>query len=247
VVSDKAGNLYGTTSSYFNCGENGFGTIFKVDSMGKKTTLHNFAGYPSDGAYPFGGHLVMDKSGNLYGVTISGGAYGAGILYKLSRNGTLTVLHNFGDSSSPDGCFPHGSVLLDTAGDMYGTTYQCGSNNYGTIWKVNRKGKETILHNFAGGMSDGCNPDAGVAGDSKGNLYGVTEGCGAISYGYGTLYKLSARNKLTLLHSFGGVDGASPIGEVLRTTNGSLYGTTSGGGTHNCGGSGCGTVWKYVP
>jgi uncharacterized repeat protein (TIGR03803 family) len=103
---------------------------------------------------------------------------------------------------------------------------------------VNKAGKGTILHKFAGDASDGCDPLAGVARDSKGNLYGVTSGCGA-NYD-GVVYKLSAKGKFTLLHSFDGSDGANPIGEVLRTTNGTLFGTTSVGPR-------LGTVWSYVP
>ncbi len=236
LVRDNAGNLYGTT---FACGSSDYGTIFKVSRAGNFTLLHGFTGYPSDGAEPYYGHLVMDKSGNLYGVTPAGGASGYGALYKLSKGGTLTLLHSFNKGTS-DGCYPGGSVVQDNAGNFYGTTYQCGSSNSGTIWKVSKKGKETILHNFAGGASDGCNPYAGVARDSKGNLYGVTYECGANNYG--ALYKLSASGKLTLLRSFDYTDGAYPEGEVLRTTKGALFGTTLGGGTY-----GYGTVWEYRP
>jgi len=105
---------------------------------------------------------------------------------------------------------------------------------------VSGKGKETILHNFAGGSSDGCGPQTGMALDSKGNLYGVTLECGA--HNYGALYELRAKGKLTLLHSFDDSDGAYPIGDVLRTTKGTLFGTALNGGTYYYG-----TVWSYVP
>jgi uncharacterized repeat protein (TIGR03803 family) len=131
-------------------------------------------------------------------------------------------------------------VVRDNAGNLYGTTNGCGSTGNGTIWKVSEKGKETILHNFAGGSSDGCYPYGGVARDTKGNLYGVTYACGA--NGYGALYKLSTSGRLTLLHSFDYSDGILPIGEVLRNGKGTLYGTTYMGGTY-----GYGTVWSYVP
>jgi uncharacterized repeat protein (TIGR03803 family) len=230
LVRDNAGNLYGTTLA---CGSSDYGTIFKVDRAGNFTLLHSF----TDGGGPEYGHLTMDRSGNLYGVTLYGGAYG--VLYKLSKSGTLTVLHSFSGGTS-DGCYPSGSVVQDKAGNFYGTTYQCGSSNDGTIWKVSKKGKETILHNFAGGTSDGCNPYAGVARDSGGNLYGVAYGCG--TYSYGTLFELSASGRLTLLHSFDSTDGAYPIGEVLRGARGRLFGTTYEGGS-----GGYGTVWSYAP
>jgi len=245
LVRDKAGNLYGTTTSW-NCSSY-YGTIFEIDKAGILTLLHSFTGGSSDGACPYYGHLTMDESGNLYGVTWGGGAYGYGVLYELSKKGKFIVLHSFNNSSS-DGCYPYGSVLMDKAGDFYGTTSGCGSYYYGTIWKVSKKGKETILHNFAGSPSDGCTPYAGVAQDAKGNLYGVTTGCGA-NYYNGTLYELSAKGTLTLLHSFDGADGEDPVGEVLRSSTGTLFGTTYYGGTSNCRiyYSTCGTVWSYVP
>ena len=152
LVRDNAGNLYGTT---FACASSDYGTIFKVDHAGNFTLVHSFTGY--DGGLPEYGHLSMDKSGNRYGVTGVGGAYGYGVLYKLSRSGMLTLLHSF-DKSASDGCYPSGSVVQDEVGNLYGTTYECGSNNYGTIWKLSKKGKETILHSFARGTSDGCYP-----------------------------------------------------------------------------------------
>lgn len=242
VIRDKAGNLYGTTAA-FSC--SGSGTIFKVDSAGKFTLLHSFAGAPSDGARPQLGHLAMDKYGNLYGVTSYGGANDYGVLFKLSKNGVLLVLHSFAGDAS-DGCGPLGSVVRDEAGSLYGTTssFNC-STNYGTIWKVGKNGKETILHNFAGGTSDGCSPVAGVAPDSTGNLYGVTQFCGANNFG--ALYELNAERELTLLHSFDGSDGWGPAGEVLLTSKGTLFGTAEYDETGNCGGLGCGTVWEYVP
>jgi uncharacterized repeat protein (TIGR03803 family) len=243
LVVDKAGNLYGTA---LECGSSGYGTIFEVDSTGHFTVLHSFSGL--DGAYPSGGHLTMDKFGNLYGLAGSGGAYGCGVLYKRSKNGTFTLLHSF-EGATSDGCGPSGSVVQDEAGNLYGTTEYGGSYfDYGTIWRVSKTGKETILHHFAAGSSDGGNPVAGVARDSKGNLYGVASWGGANDYG--VLYELRACGKLTLLHSFNSSDGAYPYGEVLRTCNGTLFGTTMYGGSGSCSNgvfSGCGTTWSYVP
>jgi uncharacterized repeat protein (TIGR03803 family) len=241
LTRDETGSLYGTATQ---CGTDGGGTLFKLDSSGKFTLLYTFTGGPGGG--PRFGHLTMDKSGNLYGVTQGGGAYGYGMLYKLSKNGTLTVLQSFAGGSS-DGCSPLGSVVQDRAGNLYGTTSQCGSYGYGNIWKVSKMGKETILHNFAGGTSDGCYPWGGVTADPKGNLYGVTLACGASGYS-GAVYELSAKGRLKLLHSFDGSDGEEPVGEVLRMTNGTLYGTTLAGGTGSrCVRMGCGTVWSYLP
>jgi uncharacterized repeat protein (TIGR03803 family) len=236
VIADKAGNLYGTT---WGCGSRGGGTVFKIDTTGKETILHNFAGGPRDGAYPYYGHLLLDQSGNLYGVTEKGGSFASyGVLYQLSSAGKLKLLHKF--YSSPDGCYPYGSVAMDKQGNFYGTTNGCGSANDGTVWKVSKSGHETILHNFVG--YDGCNPYAGVVLDSKGNLYGDAYSCGGSNQG--TLWKVSPRGRFTLLHSFYyDPDGDQyPSGEVLHTAKGSLYGTTYGGGNGFRG-----TVWQYKP
>ena len=242
LVMGKGGNLYGTT--HF-CGSSNYGTIFKVNSAGKFTLLHGFAGSPSDGATPEFGHPIIDQSGSLYGVTDSGGASDYGVLYKLSKGGKLTILHSFAGGTT-DGCNPYGSVLRDKAGNIYGTTSGCGNDHsYGVIWRVSKNGKEAILHNFAGGQSDGCFPLGGVARDPMGNLYGLTTDCG--SQGYGVVYELSTNGTPTVLHSFDELDGAYPLDGVLRTTKGTLFGTA--GGFVNCyyAYGVCGTAWKYVP
>jgi uncharacterized repeat protein (TIGR03803 family) len=236
LVVETSGTLIGTT---WECGATGDGTIFKIDSAGNFTVLYGFDGL--HGESPQLGHLTMDTSGNLYGVTTEGGAHKNGALYKLSKSGTLTVLHSFAGGKS-DGCTPYGTVMRDTAGNLYGTTYGCGAKGEGTIWEVSKTGEETILHSFAGTTTDGCFPLAGVAQDSQGNLYGVTSQCGGKASD-GALYELSAKGKLTLLLSFYWPNGADPIGEVLRTSNGTLFGTTCLGGSSGY----YGTVWSYVP
>ncbi len=239
LVVGKSGDLYGTAAG---CGSSRAGTIFKIDTAGTFTLLHSFSGAPSDASGPYYGHLAVDRSGNLYGVTLWGGTYRRGALYRLSSNGSLTLLHSF-RGGKRDGCRPYGSVTRDKAGNLYGTSYKCGSSNYGTIWKVSRTGKETILHNFAGGSADGCFPFAGMTLDSKGNGYGVTSGCGPTSDG--VLYELTRRGTLTVLHAFDySGNGAPPLGEVLRNANGALFGTALAGGDGNYN---AGTVWSYAP
>jgi uncharacterized repeat protein (TIGR03803 family) len=234
LVRDEAGDLFGTTSGC-GSGELGNGTIFKIDAAGNFSVLHIFTRGPSDGGHPDYGHLSMDKAGNLYGSTLWGGAYDEGVVYKLSKNGTFSLLHSFAGDKS-DGCNPYGSVVLDDVGNLYGTTSGCDSYNYGDIWKVSQKGAETILHRFAGGKSDGCGLQTGVTWDANGNLYGTTAWCGA--YKEGTLYELNAKGKFTLLHSFGdGSDGFNPWSEVLRAADRTLFGVTYGGST----------VWSYAP
>jgi uncharacterized repeat protein (TIGR03803 family) len=231
LIMDEAGNLYGTTPG---CGASNGGTVFKLTKKGKETLLHNFAW--SDGATPSG--MLRDASGNFYGLTQQGGTYGRGVLYKLTKEGTLTVLYNFA-AGTTDGCNP-GALTMDKLGNFYGTTSQCGSAYEGTAWKVSKKGTETILHNFAGGSSDGCFPQGGVVRGSNGDLYGSTYQCGASNYG--TLWELSKSGLLTVLQNFSITDGANPSGSLLRDAKGRLYGTTSCAYT----GTACyGTVWAY--
>ena len=236
LVRDESGNLYGTTE---DCGAHGKGTIFRVDTSGAETVLHNFAGGSSDGAYPLYAGLVMDKKGNFHGVTEEGGTAGYGVVYELSKGGTLAVLHNF--LGGKDGCYALGTPAMDKAGNLYGTAEGCGSSQMGIVWKVNKKGTETVLHNFVGGSSDGEYPWAGVILDPKGTLYGVTVLGGPNSGG--TVYELNKRGTLTVLHSFSyDEDGAFPIGGLIRDASGDLYGTGSIGGKWTVG-----TVWKLTP
>ncbi len=238
LVMDGKHNLYGTT---YGCGASGLGTVFELTQSGKEKVLHSFAGGAKDGADPsFYGHLLMDKAGDLYGVTQEGGSAGDGVFYRLSTKGKLKVLHGFMGGAS-DGCYSSGTVATDGSGNFYGTTYGCGAHNYGIVWEVNGRGAETVLHDFAGGAADGCSTVAGVVLDSKDNIYGNTSLCGAS--GQGTAWELNNKNTLTLLHSFaGGADGSVAYGELLRTAKGELYGTTLEGGTADYG-----TLWSYLP
>jgi uncharacterized repeat protein (TIGR03803 family) len=241
LVRDAAGTLYGTTQ--YGGTKGGFGTIFKLDTNGKLTLLHSFAGTP-DGEDPCSG-LLRDKAGNLYGTTQYGGSNGGyGTVFKLSAKGKLTLLHSF--AGTPDGVNPLAGLLRDAAGDLYGTTYYGGTEGgYGTVFKLSAKGKLTLLHSFAG-TPDGQNPYARLIQDSAGNLYGTTFYGGAS--GYGTVFKLDQAGKLTVLHSFNdSPDGAHPIAGLILDKAGNLYGTTSDGGDLNCGFSGCGTVFKITP
>jgi uncharacterized repeat protein (TIGR03803 family) len=232
VIRDAVGNLYGTTSF---CGASGLGTVWELDRNGKETILHTFAG--ADGAYPNSGNLLMDKEENLYGVTKQGGSANEGVVYRLGKSGDLTVLHSFTGSATPDGCFPVGTLVMDPEGSLYGATGACGAFGYGTVWKLSQNRQESILHAFNWSASDGAFPFGGVIRDSQGNLYGST-GRGGPGDGDGTVYKLSRSGMFTLLHTFSITDGYYPHGELIRDTNGGLYGTCSLGGDNG------GTVWS---
>ena len=205
------------------------------------TVIHNFTG-GSDGANPLGGFFIA--GGELYGTASSGGSSGVGVVFRLNTSGEETVLHEF--SGGTDGANPQGRLVMDKAGNFYGTTNTGGVSNAGTVFKVTRKGVETVLYSFTG-KPDGANPVAGLAIDKAGNLYGTTTAGG--SSGNGAVFKLAVPTETggewaeQVLYSFGaGTDGNTPVGGVTFDASGNLYGTTSAGGT-----DGDGTVFELTP
>ncbi len=241
LIVDNKGNLYGTTSEggsgLLGCPK-GCGTVFKVDSAGNETVLHNFGQITTDGASPMFGSLIRDSAGNLYGTTSFGGTYDSGTIFRLSASGKETVLSFAGGAK---GGFPYAGLTPDTAGNVYGTTYYRGTGcppyGCGTVFKVSSTGKETVLYSFTGGADGGYLWD-GVVRDSAGNLYGTTLDGGTSNYG--TVFKVDSTGNKTVLHSFPeGEDGGDPYAGLIRDSAGNLYGTTSAGGA-----SGGGTVFK---
>jgi uncharacterized repeat protein (TIGR03803 family) len=237
VIQDPAGNIYGTTAEG---GSFGYGTVFKVDPSNKETVLHSFSYSNGDGAYPYGG-LVRDQTGNLFGVTLQGGTNGVGTVYKIDSSGTETILYSF--TGQPDGALPYTEELvMDSKGNLYGTTSSGGAYNYGTVFMLSQSGVETVLWNFTGG-SDGSSPYAGVILGTQGYLYGTTGAGGAVGVcgqtaGCGTVYKIDINNEVeTVLYPFQGGynDGEAPYGTVAQDANGDLYGTTIGGGAYQQG------------
>lgn len=234
VIRDAAGSLYGTT---YNGGDTtcffGCGTIFKLDSAGTVTVLHNFTS--ADGVWPPSrAGLVRDSTGSLYGVTSSGGDLpcflndGCGTLFKLTADGSLIVLHRF--SGGEDGANPV-NVMLDANANLYGTTvsggdFDCAPNNgCGTVFKFDSAGRFTTLHTFS--SSDGVDAEGRLVRDPKGNLYGTTVAGGL--YGAGTVFKLDPSGTITVLHNFSDVDGGPPgYAGLVQDASGVLYGTNAG-------------------
>lgn len=245
LFRDAAGNLYGETfrGGDLSCAYGaGCGVVFKLDVNGNETVLHSFTGGP-DGAYPSGG-LVRDSAGNFYGTAYSGGDLscdapsGCGTVFKLSPAGRLTVLYAFTEGN--DGQLPDGGVIRDAAGNLYGTTsFGGGNSNGGTIFKLDAAGNETVLFRF-GAASQGRDPIAGLFRDAAGNLFGTTYQ-GGYSYlgGEGTVFKVDSKGHETVLHTFLPTgDGAYPYAGVAPYGE-DLYGMTTTGGTHEYG-----TVFK---
>lgn len=175
------GNLYGTTKAGgdVDCeGGGGCGVAFGLTKAGAETVLHSFT--PREGGDPFAG-LIRDNSGNYYGTTYRR----EGTAFKLTKTGKEIVLHRF--TGGRDGGDPLASLVRDQVGNLYGTTVEGGSSNNGTVFKIDMRGRETVLHNFTGGV-DGANPYAGLLRDAAGNLYG-TAGVGG-AYLYGVVFKI---------------------------------------------------------
>ncbi len=256
------GDFYGTTafggsSSCSANGAGGCGTVF-VLAGSNLTTLHDFAGYPTDGAVPKNGPLIQATDGNLYGTTEEGGSskcaeYGCGTVFEITTGGALTTIYNFCENTGC-GYYPDG-VIQATDGNFYGTTFGGGANgNTGTIFQLSKQNGSwtlTTLHSFDG--SDGLYPGAALIQADDGSFYGTTAYGGA--YGYGTVFKFSQQNgvwTLNTLYSFAGYpnDGGGPEG-LVQATDGNFYGTTFSGGAssacNNEGIIGCGTVFKITP
>jgi len=181
------GNLYGTT---YLGGSYGNGTVYRLSPSGsswKHTSLYSFNG-PPDGAGPGFGSLAIGPDGALFGTTEGGGYFGTDFEI-CSCKGKEVQIHQFGRGT--DGAQPLGGVVLDSAGNFYGTANLGGTLGDGTVFEEKKSGNkwtEITLYNFTGG-NDGINPEAGVTLDAHGNLYGTTSFGGA--HGVGVVYKLS--------------------------------------------------------
>jgi uncharacterized repeat protein (TIGR03803 family) len=241
VVFDQDGNMFGTTPSLQS-----YGDVYELQPSNggwTQSVIFTFADL-STGTQPVG-DLIRDQSGKLYGVTFTGGANDDGVVYQLVPSGsgwTENVLHIFDHNS--DGANPGGGLLLDKAGNLYGTTGGNGGWGVGTVFMLTPAGgtwNETILHNFERNE----NPEASITMDTAGNLYGTTLMGG--QDGAGTIFKMTPGSggwTYTVLKEFNGTcnDGCSPFSDVTMDASGKLYGTTSQGGTH-----GQGVVWQITP
>jgi len=229
LIQGVDGNFYGTTGAN---GTSDDGTVFKFTPGGTETALHAFPKTGTDGEIPYAG-VIQGIDGNFYGTTYFGGANGLGTVFKVTPGGTETVLYSFAGGS--DGEHPYAGVIQGSDGNFYGTTYQGGASGYGTIFKLTPSGTETVLYTFAGGLSDGANPEAGVIQGSDGNFYGNTLQGGTSNLG--TVFELTPSGTETILHAFAGgsSDGANPGANLVQGSDGNLYGSTAAGGTSNHG------------
>src|SRR5665213_3234984 len=175
--------------------------------------------------------LAVDSIGNLYGTASRGGASGDGTIFEIAKgSGTITTLASF---NGTNGANTEAGVTLDASGNLYGTTFNGGSSNAGTVFEIAKgSGTITTLVSFDG--SNGANPSAGVTLDAAGDLYGTTDGGGDSSDG--TVFEIAkGSGTIKTIASFNGTNGAGPLAGVTLDASGNLYGTTVDGGDSNDG------------
>jgi uncharacterized repeat protein (TIGR03803 family) len=240
LISDGKGNLYGIT---INGGDTSCscGVVFELkQSKGSwtETVLHTFLQVP-DGSNPQG--LTLD-AGSIYGTTEGGGTYNAGTVFQIKHSGghwKESILHNF--TGGADGDIPFAAVVIDRAGDLYGSTAGGGSGNRGVVFKLKHKSygkwEEQVLHSFKDNGHDGISPSTALIVDNTGNLYGTTSQGGA--YGAGTAFELMQNFDgtwiETVIETFIGPRGGSQPNALALGNDGYLYGTTYAGGAYNAG------------
>lgn len=250
VALDASGNVYGTTFYDGACGN--CGVIYKLakPAAGKTawtyTVLHYFQEAAEDGIGPTGPLTIVGNK--IYGTTSAGANFlcGCGEVFELTPSGskwTYKILHRF---DGPHGTNPIGGVLVAKDGTLYGTTAGGGSQQAGVLYKITPGGAFSVVHNFTGGYGSG--PQGELVFGKDGAIYGTTFGEG--KYGQGSVFRITTGGAYTVLYDFLGVnqpgnshDGAQPEGRLALGPDGTIYGTTTFGGTP----SGYGTAWSLTP
>lgn len=228
LLQGQDGNMYGVSEAQY---EGQYGSFFKLTTKGK------ISAYPFD--YTDGSSPNLPVQGtdlNFYGTTQGGGnaACACGVIYKATAAGKITVLHNFSgyvSSTQYDGARPIGILVEGADGSYYGTTYQGGEYNAGTVFKITPSGTYTLLHSFSfqAPTYDGQLPIAGLTLGTDGNFYGTTA-YGGTQNG-GAIFEITPAGKETVLYNFCVVscyDGFIPTTPMVLHTDGIFYGNTAG-------------------
>src|SRR5579862_402629 len=240
-LTSYGGNLYGTTHG----GGLGTGTVFELTPDGSggwnENVIYNFCSLSScaDGANPTYSYVIFDSSGNLYGTAYAGGANGYGAVFELSPSGdswTEKVLYSF--ANTPDGANPVNGLIVDSSGNLYGTTWSGGKSGNGTVYELTQSGgvwKDKVISNIKSTYS-------GLTMNAHGNIFGTT---------YNSVFEMTPNGKggwqgSTILSFTSGTNaskyGSNPNGTPAFDSAGNLYGTTYGGGTN-----GNGAVYELTP
>ncbi len=251
LIMDGSGALYGTTGyGGSSCGTFGNGVVYRLKRAGSgwvESPIHTFTGGIEDGSLPenYGG-LIFGPDGNLYGSAAGGGQFNLGVVFRLQPPAracktvmcpwNLRLLHNF--AGDPDGAVPYAGVVFDSAGNLYGTTNEGGSN-FGTAYGLTQSGdnwNESVLANIGGLIF------AGLLVGSDGNLYGVNYEGG---HGSGVVFQLTPSGSgwtENVLYTFtGGLDGGNPAAALVQDAAGNIFGATVFGGQ-----GGGGTVFEFI-
>jgi uncharacterized repeat protein (TIGR03803 family) len=209
-----------------------------------------------DGETPYAG-LILAADGNFWGTTEEGGTYNAGIIFKLTPAGVITVVYNFAGFNSPDSGYPSYSLVQGPDGNLYGITSQASdmTSSSGTVFQVTPAGAFSTIFsfcsNYGGNCPNGAQPYAALTLGSDGNLYGTTlyggaNGYGNSGFGAGTVFKVSTAGNESVVYNFCAkancTDGLNPQSSVLQGMDGNFYTTTTSGGSANHG-----AVLKITP
>lgn len=260
LLFDKAGNLYGSMGG----GNSSFGAIGELSPGSGSWTYTQLYGFCGSDGCP-GGYAPLapplwDTHGNLWGTMAFGGitqspctfSDGCGVVYEMTPNGDGTwaynIIHQFA-SSSTDGQFPGGGLVMDASGNFYGGTTEGGTSNLGTIFKFSNVGgawQEKIIYEFSS-CKLGCGVEGTLARDKSGNLYGTANGGpGDCGLSCGVVFKLAPQAngswKYTVLYNLTKATGGVELYGVILDGNGNLFGVTGSGGAY-----GAGTAFELTP
>lgn len=237
LIAGNGGNLFGVTNAG---GSTGYGTVFELAKSGSSYTTTTLTTFDSTtGGNPFG-TLVADGSGNLFGTTNQYGPGGYGTVFELLKNGANYTLATLATFNIADGANPYGGLLIDGSGNLFGTTYDGGVHNAGTVFELAKTGPGYTFSTLASFATSNGYVDGGLIQDAAGNLFGTTlgnvlNGGGANKGMVFELAKSTTGYELDTLVTFDGTNGASPYSGLLVDTFGDLYGTTSAGGASDKG------------
>lgn len=242
MVLGTDSSLYGTTAEG---GTHSNGTVFRFNpATGARGTVYNFCSQPncSDGGVPNG--VIQGADGNLYGTTAFTAGGGPGTVFKLTPTGVLTTLHTFCVQPCSDATTPLTGLVQAGDGNLYGTSFNGGVVNAGTVFRITTAGALTTLYNFCVlgiNCQDGSQPSALIQA-ANGDFVGTTQNFGP--HNAGTLFKITSSGAFTPLYAFcsqtGCSDGSQSTSGVIQASDGKYYGTTTGGGiTSN------GTIFQF--
>jgi uncharacterized repeat protein (TIGR03803 family) len=239
LIMDSSGNLYGATAwggaNTSPSFPHGAGTVFEIAKG--STTITSLASFNGSNGFRPSRGLIMESSGSLYGTATDGGASSEGTVFELAHgSNTITTLASF---NGTNGAFPECALIIDSSGNLYGTTADGGASGHGTVFDL-AQGSGTISTLASFNVTNGDHPTDGVVMDSSGNLYGTALFGGAS--GDGTVFEVAnGSDTITTLASFNGSNGEGPAGGLIMDKSGNLYGTTGTGGAN-----GDGTVFELT-